>query len=652
MLNRYHWFYYRLRSLSTAEVGFRLRQYFQKQADRQQVGWKANVFLATWPERIFGLSSGNVPAFPFLHEQKIFEQTLDYRYPIDWHLDLSTNKRFPLTYTKEINIQNAAFGNVEYVWEVNRFLFLPALALRYQLTADPRELSRLITLISSWVKANPYLLGVNWYSNQEVNIRLINWFICWNILDASVLAKTDPVFQRFVESVWLPIIYQHCLYSRNNLPFPSTAGHQLIAGYAGLFVASSLWKFPESLAWHSFAQGGLEQEMQRQQGANGINPKGTAGSISFITDLFLLPYLTGLRTGNPFSARYAHQLENLFSYMAQLPDEQGHVPAYGDEGSGYLWYLDNPTPTGNFRSLLSASAILFGDPLSKERSHGFDLKNRLLFGDEGLPKFKAVPPRKTSLGSQFYPAEGHYILRKQEAGTGEIYVHFNAASLDSSALPPHGHADALSFVIHVDGQPFFVDSGTYVQYSTSDWRRYFVSTRAHNTVCIDCENQAFLDDDLRWLNPYVITTHKAEISDFSDEVIASHNGYDRLGCSHQRRMEFDKRNNRLLIDDQVESRRAGTRTVEVLFHVHPAIRFRAKGRNHFILSHPQTKRLVVLHIDPVLQVEVVNGQQQPDLLGWYSAGLYQKQATCVFRAYLTLGAERRVELQHQITVQS
>ena len=652
MLNRYHWFYYRLRSLSTAEVGFRLRQYFQKQADKQQVGWKATVLLATWPERIFAISSDNIPAFPFLHEQKIFEQTLDYSYPIDWHLDLSTNKRFPLTYAKEINIQNAAFGNVEYVWEVNRFLFLPALALRYQLTADPRELSRLITLVSTWVKANPYLLGVNWYSNLEVNIRLINWFICWNILDASILAKTDPVFQRFVESIWLPIIYQHCHYSRNNLPFHSTAGHQLIAGYAGLFVASSFWKFPESPAWNSFAQSGLEQEMQRQQGPNGINREEASGSIPFMTDLFLLSYLTGLRTGNPFSALYTHQLENILSYIAQLLDEQGHVPAYGDEGSGYLWSLDDPTPTGNFRSLLTASAILFGDPLSKERSHGFDLKNRLLFGDEGLQKFKAVPARETTLGSQFYPAEGHYILRKQEAGKSEIYVHFNAATLGSSASAPHGHADALSFVMHVDGQPFFVDSGTYVHHTNSDWRRYFVSTRAHNTVCIDSENQAFQDPDLRWLNQYVITTHKAEISDYSDEVIASHNGYDRIGCSHQRRMEFDKRNNRLLIDDQVESRRNGNHTVEVLFHVHPAIRFRAKGRNHFILSHPQTKRLVVLQIDPALQVEVVNGQQQPDLLGWYSAGLYQKQATCVFRAYLTLGAERRVELQHQITVQS
>ncbi len=34
-------------------------------------------------------------------------------------------------------------------------------------------------LISSWTAQNPYLTGINWYSNIEANIRLINWFLTW-----------------------------------------------------------------------------------------------------------------------------------------------------------------------------------------------------------------------------------------------------------------------------------------------------------------------------------------------------------------------------------------------------------------------------------------------------------------------------------------
>ncbi|MFC5409487.1 alginate lyase family protein [Larkinella bovis] len=650
MLNRYHWFYYRLRSLSTTEVLFRLRQYFRKQSDKQQVGWKATVELSAWPDPLLPVQTDDFSTLSFPLQYKVFDHILDYSYPIDWHLDLGTHKRFPLTYTREIDLQNPALGSARYVWEVNRFPFLPSLAMRYRLTADPKELARLIAVISSWVKANPYLLGINWYSNLEVNIRLINWFISWNILDASLLAKADPVFRRFAESTWLPMIYQHCTYSRHNLPYLSATHHQLVAGYAGLFVASSFWQFPESTAWNAFAKTGLEQEMQRQHSPNGINGDEAGDYTQFVTDILLIAYIAGLQTNNPFSDLYTRRLETIFGYIAHCLDEGGNFPSYGDEGSGRLW--GGITDQNNFRSLLGSAAVLFGNPVFKNRSNGFDLKNQLLFGNAGRQKFNAIPDTETPLDSQFYLDEGHYILRKQEADQSEIYIHFNAASLGLTGKNTHRHADALSFAMHIDGQPFFVDSGTYQPSGTSDWRRYFISTRAHNTVCIDDQNQAFQDPDLRWLSHYTSAVQKAESDDNTDEIIASHNGYDRIGCSHQRRLEFDKLTNHLLIEDRIDNRRGTHRTVEVLFHVHPAIRFRAKGRNHFVLSHPQTKRLVVLQIDPALQVEVVNGQMHPNLLGWHSSELYQKQATCVFRAYLTLGAKTNLALQHRITVQS
>ncbi|GAB3340589.1 alginate lyase family protein [Larkinella ripae] len=571
---------------------------------------------------------------------------------MDWHLDISTNKRFPPVYAGEINPHDAAFGNVRYVWEVNRFLFLPALALRYRLSAQPQELDCLTSLISSWVTANPYLLGINWQNLLEVNVRLINWFLCWNSIDASLLAKTNPVFQQFAESIWLPVIYQHCFYIRTALSNPVVASHQLIVGYAGLFIASSYWKFAEAADWNAFAKTGLEQEMQRQHSPNGLNRDESADDVQFKSDLFLIAYLTGLRTNNPFSALYTDQLENTFSSIVHLLDLRGNFPKYGDENSGRLWILDDQPSFNNFRSLLASAAVLFGNPIYKHYSDGFDLKNRLLFGDEGLRKFTAIPDSQAVLESQFYPTDGHYSFRKQENAQNEIYVHFKAVSMVSQPVASHSHADALSFVLHVDGQPFFVDSGAYTAETHSSWRRYFTSTRAHNTVCIDQQNQAVQDDQSRWLSPCTVQVEKAEINDHTDEVIASHDGYARLGCTHQRRMEFDKLNNRLRIDDRIENRRGGSHTVEVLFHLHPAVRFRSKGRNHFVLSHPQTKRLVVLVIDPALQIEVVNGQMNPVPLGWYSPELHQKQATCVFRAYLTLGGKNRVDLHHQITVQS
>ena len=44
--------------------------------------------------------------------------------------------------------------------------------------------------------------------------------------------------------------------------------------------------------------------------------------------------------------------------------------------------------------------------------------------------------------------------------------------------------------VHMDGYPFLVDPGTYAYHTHAEWRKYFVSTLAHNTVTINNADQA------------------------------------------------------------------------------------------------------------------------------------------------------------------
>ena len=64
----------------------------------------------------------------------------------------------------------------KYIWEINRLQFLVPLAISYSKNKDEKTLQKFVEIISFWNKENPYLIGVNWYSNIEVNIRLIIWF--------------------------------------------------------------------------------------------------------------------------------------------------------------------------------------------------------------------------------------------------------------------------------------------------------------------------------------------------------------------------------------------------------------------------------------------------------------------------------------------
>lgn len=625
------------------------------------MGWQPTVRLTRLPEPILPFDPTQTPAVTFATAQPIFRHTIDINELIDWHLDVSTGLRFPKTYAHDADVRSGRCGSAKYVWEINRLLFLPQLAVQYRQTGDKRFLTQFVAISRSWFAENPYLTGVNWYSNIEVNIRLINWFVSWNILDASALAEADTDFRAFVETQWLPVIYQHCVYSRENPSHHSSANNHLISEYAGLFVAASFWEFPESGAWRTYAKTGLEREMLVQHSRNGVNREEAAEYIQFITDFFLIAQVVGELTGNPFSMAYDGYLFRITQYVAQFLDCQGTFPRYGDEDDGRVLLLDDDSAHNNFQSLLRSGTVLFSEPLFKQRSAGwgeaprFDLKNYILFGVAGRAAFDAVPSCHDRLRSTFYADEGHFIIRKQEKGEHptrprEIYIHADAAPLGFLSIAAHGHADALSFLMHVDGQVFLADPGTYSYQTDPEWRNYFVSTRAHNTVCIDGQNQALQAGALLWLDHYEAQVLAASSTTETDQVTATHDGYKTLQCRHQRTFLFDRITDTLQLTDTVENYGRQRRLVEVLFHLGPGVGAEETGKNTFVLAHPGTTRPVNVVIDPRLQTEAVTGQIEPTRLGWYSDGFYRLQPTTTIRSFLTLEPGQLVILIHQLTV--
>jgi hypothetical protein len=94
-------------------------------------------------------------------------------------------------------------------------------------------------------------------------------------------------------------------------------------------------------------------------------------------------------------------------------------------------------------------------------------------------------------------------------------------------LPPHAHADALSFVLWSDGKPIAVDPGAASYHGAS--RDAFRATAAHNTVEVDRSDQCVFWGDFRARllprvhGPAVRREHGIVI------VEGSHDGYRRLG---------------------------------------------------------------------------------------------------------------------------
>ncbi|MDP8909314.1 MAG: heparinase II/III family protein [Chloroflexota bacterium] len=103
---------------------------------------------------------------------------------------------------------------------------------------------------------------------------------------------------------------------------------------------------------------------------------------------------------------------------------------------------------------------------------------------------------------------------------------FDVGPVAPRHLPPHAHADVMSFVLWGDGRPIIVDPGSF-SYS-GPHRRAFRSTSSHNTVEVDGLDQCELWGDFRAaLMPKVLERH-IERRGTVTIVAASHDGYRRL----------------------------------------------------------------------------------------------------------------------------
>lgn len=112
---------------------------------------------------------------------------------------------------------------------------------------------------------------------------------------------------------------------------------------------------------------------------------------------------------------------------------------------------------------------------------------------------------------------------------------FDHGPLGLGTLAAHGHADALSVQLFIDGSPLIADPGTFVYNADSSARARYRSTATHSTVCLGGRDQS------EQLGPFLWGRKAAAGLVLSDEasatVTASHDGY--APATHSRTVQLD-----------------------------------------------------------------------------------------------------------------
>ena len=516
---------------------------------------------------------------------------------IPWHTDFKSGYTWPLKYYLDMfpvaPINSAAYEKGEYdvkiPYELSRFQHLPTLGKAYWLSGDEKYAREFIDEINDWIENNPYPYGVNWTCSMDIAIRAVNWVWGFYFFKDSP-EITDEFLWNFLNS-----LLHHGKHIEENLERTSRTAELvntvLVHGRLNLNTLRSAWRgintnhylsdvvglvylgilFPEiedAKRWRDFGIRELISEMRNQVYPDGADYEGSISYHRLVTELFLSATLLCLKNNVAFPAWYMERLERMVEFVMYYTKPDGTAPQIGDNDDGRLHILSN---YGNWnrldhRYLLSIGAVLFNRADFKDAAGEFHEEAFWLVGEEGLEKFKELPDKKTPVNSKASVEGGFYIMRQNNH-----YMIVDCVMHNRRASSGHKHNSLLSFELFAYDKTFIVDPGAYIYTADKEMRNLFRSTKYHNTVVVDGEEQNRIDEnELFKIEPdATVTVSRWESTPGYDVLIMEHNGYGRLKnpVIHQREILFNKAKGFWLVRDTLNG--DGQHQYDLYFHFAP-----------------------------------------------------------------------------------
>src|SRR5580698_8308381 len=372
------------------------------------------------------------------------------------------------------------------------------------------------------VLAQAYLLTGDARHRDEIQAQLESWIaanpfhrgtnwasalevafraLSWIWVDHLIGREMPPEFR----ARWIHMLYLHGCHLANNLSFyfsPNNhlVGEALALHALGLFFAG----VPKAARWEQLGARVMREQMDRQIRADGSSFEQSTYYQGYLLDMFRLHAVLA----SPGLA-YRAKLKQMAEFQRAMAGPSGRLPLLGDDDGGCvsLGSIQRPGGEGNWRSQL--------------------------FPDAGLAVMTC--------------GETHAIV---DAGT------FGALNAG------HSHSDTLSIVVRSGDAEILIDPGTYTYTGDAEWRAWFRSTAAHNTIRIDGRDQAVQRGPFSWgakPDVKILDWRTNAERDFLEAECRY------AGFTHRRRVEFQKPDVFVITDDV--SGPPGTHEIEQFWHL-------------------------------------------------------------------------------------
>ncbi|ODS34680.1 MAG: hypothetical protein SCARUB_00116 [Candidatus Scalindua rubra] len=531
---------------------------------------------------------------------------------INWHLCFETKKNWPMKFWYDIDYRNTeSMGDIKIIWELNRHQYFLELGKAYLYTQDERYALEFVRQIDSWIEQNPFEMGINWITKLDIGIRVISWIFAIRFFCHSIHYTADINFKI------IKMIYLQISHIQKNLSYGSSASNHLIGQGAALALVGILC--PELTISAELQEQGtkvLLQESGRQIFKDGVHMEQSTSYHAFVLDYYLTYIFIAQLNNIIVYDEIIQNVKKMCIFLAYLKANLGFVPHIGDgdEGQAIRFSTD---PEQDFDACLSTGAVLFSSKRIKSAVKVFEEKSFWLTGVDGYESFKALGSGLNPRKSFAYPDSGYFSMISEQ-DDNQFGLMLDSGPLGFGSPSGHGHADALSFVIGLNGHPFIVDPGTYIYTCKKDWREYFRGSHAHNVITVDNQSQSQSIAPFIWKRKAKTDLIDWYTSAHFDYFRGKHDGYIRLPdpVTCERIVLFVKPGF-FVIDDNLNA--CKWHNYQMRFHFAPDVSVSNEDEFHItaVDGENNSLNLYFLQNNKNFKVSIRRGSDNP-IGGWYS----------------------------------
>ena len=537
-------------------------------------------------------------------------EDVHYGPQIDWHFDAVHAKRaacrpwFLVPYLDYDQV-----GDAKVVWELNRHQHLVALAKAYRFTDEARYAEELFRQWYDWQAQNRYPLGINWASSLEVAFRSLSWLWVWNLMDGCPVVPHS--FSYDLQRA-LTVNARHIERYLSTYFSPNT--HLLGEGVGLFFIGLLCPESPSARRWQERGWQIILREAQRQVLADGVHFEQSTYYHTYALDFFLHTRVLAVRNGVSVPLTFDHTLQKMLEVLCSL-GKVGPLPQFGDDDGGRVF--DSRRNHGeHMLDPLLTGAVLFNRPELKPVTNRIHEELIWLLGANAARRFDEFSVGQPGATSFSLESSGVYVMSSGEPAAQRLVLD---AGPQGAGRAGHGHADALSVQLAINGQEVLIDPGTFVYVDSAGGRNLFRGTKGHSTVVVDGQDQTEPAGPFLWHGSTDGSVDCWVTGKSFDLFVGSHGGYARLTepVVH-RRTVFYLKPHFWLVRDVLKG--TGLHRAEVSWHFAPGSLARIPGGVRYV-SRGQAA-LTLLH--------TANQDCSSEIsCGWYSPVYGRRQSAPV-----------------------